>query len=74
MAKITLSPGQRFFARDMPRMIWEVTKVYEGTDGVPYVQLRNVDDPSRLKTVSVSALRQRSLWGFVPDPKRPDEE
>ncbi|MBL8837514.1 MAG: hypothetical protein JNL66_14775 [Alphaproteobacteria bacterium] len=74
MAKITLSAGQRFFARDMPRAIWEITKVYEGTDGVPYVQLRNVEDPSRLKTVSVSALRQRSLWGFVPDPKRPDED
>jgi hypothetical protein len=37
---------------------------------VAYVQLRNVDDPSRLKTVSVSALRQRSLWGVVVDPKR----
>jgi hypothetical protein len=70
MAKITLSPGQRFFTRDMPHVMWEVTKIYEGTDGVAYVQLRNVDDPSRLKTVSVSALRQRSLWGVVVDPKR----
>ena len=72
MAKITVSPGQRFFTRDMPNAMWEVTKVYDGTDGVPYAQLRNVDDPSRLKTVSVSALRQRSLWGFVADPKRPE--
>lgn len=65
MAKITIGPGQRFHARDFPKVLWEVTKVYEGTDGNAYAQLRNVDDASRLKTVAVSALKQRSLWGHV---------
>ncbi len=65
MAKITIGPGQRFHARDFPKVLWEVTKVYEGTDGIAYAQLRNVDDASRLKTVAISALKQRSLWGHV---------
>jgi hypothetical protein len=73
-AKSSPAPGQRFTPRSHPQSVWEVVKVYEGTDGIAYAQLRSIADPSRLKTVSGAALRQRSLWLIVPDPRRGSDQ
>jgi len=52
--------GQRYRKRDAPRVVWEVSALFRGTDGVPYARMFRVDDPSMLKTVA-QAMLERSL-------------
>ena len=44
---------------------WQVVKVFRGTDGLEYAQLRNETDPSRVKSVACRALLSRKLYTRV---------
>ena len=65
-----LAPGMRFrpAASTMGSETvgsWQVVKVFRGTDGLEYAQLRNETDPSRVKSVACSALLSRKLYTRV---------
>ena len=73
---IRIEVGQRFhLVGSSPARIgsWKVAAVFKSTvDGVEYARLAQVDDPTRQKTIAVSALldgRQyaRSIVGAGPE-------
>ena len=48
--------GQRYRKQGAAWVIWEVASLFEGTDGMAYVQLVRVDDRTMRKTVSRDAV------------------
>jgi len=48
--------GQRYRKQGVAWVIWEVATLFEGTDGMDYVQLVRVDDRTMRKTVSCDAV------------------
>ena len=48
--------GQRYRKQGVALVIWEVATLFEGTDGMDYVQLVRVDDRTMRKTVSCDAV------------------
>ena len=57
-AEPEIAPGQRFQKPGVPWMVWEVTGLFEGNDGMIYVQLVRADDRSMRKTVSREVLER----------------
>jgi hypothetical protein len=47
------SIGARYRSRHAAHIVWEVIAQYEGTDGLPYVVLRNLSDGTWQLTVEV---------------------
>jgi hypothetical protein len=48
--------GQRYRKSDAPRIVWEVTQTFSGSDGVSYAALICMSDRSHRKTVATDAL------------------
>jgi hypothetical protein len=57
-AEAEIAPGQRYQKEGVPWVIWEVASLFEGNDGMSYVQLVRVDDRSMRKTVSRAVLER----------------
>ena len=55
-----IAVGQRFQKQGVPWVIWEVSSLFEGTDGMPYVQMMRVDDRTNRKTVSRTVLERET--------------
>jgi hypothetical protein len=53
-----IAAGQRFQKPGVPWVVWEVASLFEGNDGMIYVQLVRVDDRSMKKTVSREVLER----------------
>jgi len=69
-SKLTLVPGLRFRPAEPTAGSetvgpWQIIKVFTGTDGLDYAQLRNDADPSRVKSVACSALLNRKFYTKV---------
>ena len=65
-----VAPGRRFRPADSTMGSetvgsWQVVKVFRGTDGLEYAQLRNETDPSRVKSIACRALLSRKLYTRV---------
>src|SRR5262249_30496034 len=58
MARSQMSPslGTRYQRRDAGHVVWEVSAQYAGSDGLQYVILRNLADPTWQKTLSLGEL------------------
>ncbi len=48
--------GHRFKKRDAPWVVWEVSLLTTGTDGMAYAQMVRADDRTMRKTVSRAVL------------------
>ena len=65
-----IRPGQHFrdvhrtmFGQTVPDLL--VDRVFRGTDGYEYAQLRSTTDPSELRTLSMKVLRDKSRFKEV---------
>ena len=47
--------------------MWEVIAQYEGTDGLPYVMLRNLSDQTWHKTMSQTELERGEQYSRVTE-------
>ena len=54
--------GQRYRKRDAPLIVWEVTSVFIGTDGMPYAAIVRADDHTMRKTVASAALERGTQY------------
>ena len=67
MAKPEVRKGQRYCNADASFIIWVVADLMNDAAGVPHARLTRSGDPSTLKTMSVSALRDPRLYRFIGD-------
>ncbi len=50
-----------------PPPVWEVRSIHPGAIGISHAGLMNLDDPLHMKTVSFSALRDRTHFRLASD-------
>ena len=71
MAKqLGIQVGQRFVnvhSTRNPPPVWEVKSIHPGDFGIAHAGLMNLDDPLHEKTVSFSALLDRTHYRLVSD-------
>jgi hypothetical protein len=54
--------GQQYRKSDALLIVWEVTSVFVGTDGMPYAAIVRVDDHTMRKTVASAALERGTQY------------
>ena len=62
--------GQQFVKVDTTRNrppVWEVNSIHPGIIGITHAGLKNLDDPVDMKTVSFSALLDKTYYRLVSD-------
>jgi hypothetical protein len=59
--------GIRYRSRSAAHIVWEVIAQYKGTDGLPYVVLRNLSDQTWQKTMSQTELERGEQYSRVPE-------
>ena len=68
--KIGIQVGQRYVnvhsTRNSPP-VWEVNSIHPGVNGIAHAGLMNLDDPLHKKTVSFSALLDKTHYRLVRD-------
>ncbi len=68
--KIDIQVGQRYVnvhsTRNSPP-VWEVNSIHPGVNGIAHAGLMNLDDPLHKKTVSFSALLDKTHYRLVRD-------
>ena len=68
--KIGVQVGQRYVnvhsTRNSPP-VWEVNSIHPGVNGIAHAGLMNLDDPLHKKTVSFSALLDKTHYRLVRD-------
>ena len=68
--KIGIQVGQRYVnvhsTRNSPP-VWEVNSIHPGVNGIAHAGLMNLDDPLHKKTVSFSALLDKTHYRLVSD-------
>ena len=67
MAATLVQSGQRYIARDARSVVWEVSRVFTGRDGVEYAELRSVRDRTRTKSISCAALERRADYERISE-------
>jgi hypothetical protein len=60
-----ISIGIRYRSRNAAHIVWEVIAQYQGTDGLPYVVLRNLSDGTWHKTMSQTELERGEQYSRV---------
>ncbi len=67
---IDVQVGQRYVKLDStrdPPPVWEVMSIHPGDLGIDHAGLMNLDDPLHKKTVSFSALLDKTHYRLVRD-------
>ncbi len=64
--------GQRFRKAEAASIVWQVSSVFEGVDGMRYARLVRTDDGSMRKTVALSALAESIDYLPVAPPAASD--
>ena len=68
--KIGIQVGQQYVnvhsTRNTPP-VWEVNSIHPGVNGIAHAGLMNLDDPLHKKTVSFSALLDKTHYRLVRD-------
>ncbi|MGE5545813.1 MAG: hypothetical protein ACM33T_02865 [Solirubrobacterales bacterium] len=64
MARREVAPGQRYQPTDSSA-VWEVREIVKDAEGIGHARLMRVGDPTALKMISVSALRDPRLYKLV---------
>ena len=68
--KIGIQGGQRYVnvhSTRNPPPVWEVNSIHPGVNGIAHAGLMNLDDPLHKKTVSFSALLDKTHYRLVRD-------
>lgn len=64
MARREVSPGQRYQPIDSTA-VWEVREMLKDAEGIGHARLAKVGDPTVVKMISVSALRDNRLYRLL---------
>jgi len=67
MARREVQPGQRYQKADSS-FVFEVQALTKDAEGVVHARLVRVGDPTAVKMISVTALRDARLYKFVDSP------
>lgn len=67
MARREVAAGQRYQPTDST-VLWEVRELVKDSEGIQHARLMRVGDPTAVKTISVSALRDSRLYRLMPAP------
>ncbi len=65
MARREVLPGQRY-QQSESTSIWEVRDLTKDGEGIAHARLMRVGDPTAVKMISVSALRDARLYRLLP--------
>ncbi|MGB8275344.1 MAG: hypothetical protein WCF16_08775 [Alphaproteobacteria bacterium] len=57
--------GQRYRQANMPQDVWEVVAILVNGGAFPHARLQRVRDTRDIKTVSFSALQDKTLFHLV---------
>jgi hypothetical protein len=67
MARREVVPGQRYQQADASS-VWEVRDLTQDGEGIAHARLLRVGDPTSVKMIAVSALRDSRLYRLLPAP------
>jgi hypothetical protein len=65
MARREVIPGQRY-QQSESTSLWDVRDLTKDGEGIVHARLMRVGDPTAIKMISVSALRDPRLYRLVP--------
>lgn len=65
MARREVSVGQRYQSTDS-NAVWEVRELVKDAEGIGHARLMKAADPTVVKMISVSALRDTRLYRLLP--------
>lgn len=66
MARRDVVAGQRYQPTDSSS-VWEVREMVTDAEGITHARLMKVTDPTAIKMISVSALRDARLYKLLPN-------
>ncbi|MGE5504234.1 MAG: hypothetical protein ACM31L_07400 [Actinomycetota bacterium] len=65
MARREVQPGQRY-QQDHSSSVWEVRELTRDGEGIAHARIMRVGDPTSVKMISVSALKDPRLYRLLP--------
>lgn len=65
MARREVATGQRYQPTDSSS-VWEVRELVKDSEGIVHARMTKVGDPTALKMISVSALKDSRLYKLMP--------
>lgn len=65
MARREVAAGQRYQPTDSSA-VWEVRELVKDAEGIVHARMTKVGDPTALKMISASALRDSRLYKLLP--------
>lgn len=65
MARREVAAGQRYQPVDSSA-VWEVRELVKDAEGIVHARMTKVGDPTALKMISASALRDSRLYKLLP--------
>lgn len=65
MARREVAAGQRYQPVDSSA-VWEVRELVKDAEGIVHARMTKVGDPTALKMISASALRDARLYKLMP--------
>lgn len=65
MARREVLAGQRYQPTDSSS-VWEVRELVKDAEGITHARLMKVGDPTAIKMISVSALKDARLYKLLP--------
>lgn len=65
MARREVLPGQRYQQADSSS-VWEVRDLTKDGEGIAHARIMRVGDPTAVKMISVSALKDARLYKLLP--------
>lgn len=65
MARREVAAGQRYQPTDSSA-VWEVRELVKDAEGIVHARMTKVSDPTALKMISASALRDNRLYKLLP--------
>lgn len=71
MARREVVAGQRYQPIDSSA-VWEIRELVKDAEGIVHARITKVGDPTALKMISASALKDSRLYKLVPAPTPAD--
>lgn len=70
MARREVVAGQRYQPTDSSA-VWEVRELVKDAEGIIHARMTKVGDPTALKMISASALKDNRLYKLLPGVEEP---
>lgn len=65
MARREVAAGQKYQPTDSSA-VWEVRELVKDSEGIVHARMHKVNDPTALKMISASALKDSRLYKLLP--------